>query len=284
MEIGVMVESFRAGLDGGLDAAAELGVAGVQIYACRRDADYCRINAADRAVMKRKIDDRGLALAATVSNMGGYGLEREDENPTRVDKIKAAIDLTLELGGRVVTDHIGVVPDDAAHPRYAVMARALEQIGRHAESAGASFAIETGPERPESLRRILDDVGMGRAVGVNFDPANLVMVFDADIPQAVDALGPYIVHTHAKDGRNLQPVDAEKLYHSFAAGGIEGFHFGEYIEELPLGEGGVGFESYLAALRKAGYDGYLTIEREVGDDPRKDIELAVTFLKELLSG
>ena len=283
MKIGVMAESFRAGLEGGLKAAAELGAQGVQIYARHGKTDLCNLNAAERSALKRRIGDAGLELAAVVGGMGGYGLERQEDNARHVDHLKGAMELALELGCKVLTDHIGVVPSEPSHPRHAVMAGALERIGRYAESVGASFAIETGPEPAEVLRGLLDDLGMQRSVGVNFDPANLVMVFGADVVQAVRALGPYIVHTHAKDGVNLQPVDAEVLYHAFAEGGIKGFHAGDYLREVPLGEGGVHFETYLDALSEAGYDGYLTIEREVGDNPRKDIEQAAAFLRELLA-
>jgi sugar phosphate isomerase/epimerase len=135
-----------------------------------------------------------------------------------------------------------------------------------------TFAIETGPEPARVLRGFLDEVAEPRGLGVNFDPANLVMVCREDIPAAVDLLGDAIVHTHAKDGLNLQPVDAEQLY----GGKLD---WGAYIREVPLGKGGVDWPGYLAALRRNGYDGYLTIEREVGEKPRRDIELAVGFLK-----
>ena len=87
----------------------------------------------------------------------------------------------------------------------------------------------------------------------------------ADDPVAgVHTLSKYIVHTHAKDG--IQ-VSADPLK----------------WEELPLGQGGVKWDDYLKALSAIGYDGFLTIEREVGDTPEVDIKLAVTFLKERLA-
>jgi sugar phosphate isomerase/epimerase len=196
---------------------------------------------------------------------------------------KKVMDLALELECSVVTTHIGVVPADKSHPRYAVMAEPCAQLAEYGKGVGATFAIETGPESSEVLRAFLDDINAGTGLGVNFDPANLIMVINEDIPQAVGNLAPYIVHTHAKDGRQLKPVDAEKLYESFAIGGIEGFNFGEFIMEDPLGQGHVPWDAYLDALKAAGFDGYLTIEREVGDNPRADIELAVNFLKDLLA-
>ena len=56
----------------------------------------------------------------------------------------------------------------------------------------------------------------------------------------------------------------------------------EYFTEVPLGEGKVNFPKYIAALKDIGYNGFLTIEREVGADPAKDIGMAVNFLKGLI--
>lgn len=281
MKIGVMVESFRRGLAGGLEAARRLGVSGVQLYAKTQEADLCELTGPQRAALARRIADAGLELPAIVACMGGFGLEKDQDNPQRIQAARKAIELAVDLGCPVVSDHIGVIPSDAGHPRYAAMAKACQTIAGYGESLGVRFAIETGPERPEVLRTFLDDLAMP-SLGVNFDPANLVMVFGANIVAAVESLGPYIFHTHAKDGLNLRAVDAERLYHAFAVGGIEGFHVGDYLKEVPLGQGGVHFETYLPALRKAGYDGYLTVEREVGERPEQDITQAVEFLNGLL--
>jgi len=282
MKVGVMVESFRAGLDGGLQAATEVRADGVQIYATHGEMLPANLDSRSRAALRRRIADMGLEIAALCGDFGGHGFQIADENPKRIDDSKRVMDLALDLGTEVITTHIGVVPADVSHPRYGVMARACEELGRYGESMRATFAIETGPEPAAVLRALLDDIGIPKGIGVNFDPANLVMVVNEDIPAAVDALGPYIVHTHAKDGVNLKPVDAEVLYGSFVHP-VEGYHSADYIREVPLGTGGVPFEAYLAALGKVGFDGYLTIEREVGADPRKDIEQAVKFLRNLLA-
>jgi sugar phosphate isomerase/epimerase len=77
----------------------------------------------------------------------------------------------------------------------------------------------------------------------------------------------------------LKKTDAEKIYNYFAEGGIEDLHLEEYFRETPLGEGSVDFDNYLKALDEIGFNGFLTIEREVGENPEKDIRLAVDFLK-----
>ena len=66
-------------------------------------------------------------------------------------------------------------------------------------------------------------------------------------------------------------TDPKIIYDSFAVGGIEGLNAADYFREVPVGEGQVDFPAYLAALREVGFDGYLTIEREAGDNPEADI-------------
>lgn len=282
-KIGVMVESFRKGLDGGLKAASELGADGVQIYATHGETHFEKLKGKSLSSLKTKLRDYKLDVSALCGDFGGHGFQIAEHNPKRIEDTKRVIGLALELGTKIVTTHIGVVPGEKSNPRYAVMARACEKAGAFAEKEGAVLAIETGPENAITLKGFLDDIGLNKGLGVNFDPANLVMVCRENIPQAVKTLASYIVHTHAKDGVNLKPVNAEQLYNSFADGGIEGFHASDYIKEVPLGKGGVGFESYLKALSEIGYRGYLTIEREVGEDPTADISLAVDFLKKRIA-
>jgi sugar phosphate isomerase/epimerase len=138
---------------------------------------------------------------------------------------------------------------------------------------GAYFAIETGPETSTVLKMFLDSL-KSKGVRVNLDPANLVMVTGDDPVQAVFNLKDYIVHTHAKDGIMLRRKNPEIIY-----GMIEdAIQSEEAFREVPLGEGSVDFHEYLKALDSIGYSGFLTIEREVGDNPEKDIRTAVEFL------
>ena len=101
------------------------------------------------------------------------------------------------------------------------------------------------------------------------------MVTGDDPAKAVYNLRDYIVHTHAKDGVQIFYRDPEIVY------GIkkDPLVTGSSFKEVPLGEGSVKWDEYLAALNDIGYKGFLTIEREVGDDPEKDIGNAVNFLK-----
>lgn len=185
--------------------------------------------------------------------------------------------MALTMDCRIVTTHIGVIPEDKSCETYRLMQDACRELGEYAEKNGAYFAIETGPEPSARLKRFLDSLGTD-GMAVNLDPANLVMVVGENPVGAVHNLKKYIVHTHAKDGIMLKQTDPKVIYDFFAEGGIGDLRLEEYFLETPLGQGKVDFKAYLAALDEIGYEGYLTIEREVGADPIKDIKEAVVFL------
>jgi sugar phosphate isomerase/epimerase len=88
------------------------------------------------------------------------------------------------------------------------------------------------------------------------------------------------VHTHAKDGRRYLTVDPEVLYGVRVIEDV--IQEGRAFEELPLGEGDVDFPGWIKALDDIGYHGFLTIEREVGENPEADIKRAVDYLSSLI--
>ena len=282
MKIGVIIESFRLPLEQSLDLAAEYGIDGVQIYA--RNQQLTARTPGELREFARQFSSRNLEVAAVCGDLGGHGFRSLSDNEARIAETFRIFEAMRELDCRVLTTHIGTVPRDTASAAYAEMAAALRRVGEFAEKLGLWLAVETGPETAAELAAFLRRVG-SPGIRVNFDPANLKMVHNADIVEAVDILGPDIVHTHAKDGIHYRDCDPERVYDAFARGGFEQLvaETGRLFAETPLGEGGVDFPRYLAALRKAGYDGYLTIEREVGADPAADIRQAVGFLQRQLS-
>ena len=274
-KIGVIIDSFRLGVDEGIRKAREVGADGIQIYATSGEMAPESLNPAQRRELLDKVTSQGLVISALVGDLGGHGFMFADDNAWRIEKSKRILELARELDTRVVTTHIGVVPADPTHPRYQVLQEACIELARFGDELGAYFAIETGPEPADVLRRFLDSLG-AKGVRVNLDPANFVMVTGDDPVRAVDLLAPYIVHTHAKDGIRLLVKDPEIIY-----GMIEdSIQAGEAFREVPLGQGQVHFPNYLKALDAIGYHDFLTIEREVGDNPEQDIRLAVSFLKE----
>ena len=277
--IGVMVESFRTDLRSAVEAAAKLGASGLQMYCSRGEYTPANLNSAKRREVLDLVKSYGLAFSAICGDLG-HGFGDAEANPALIEESKRIIDLALELETSIVTTHIGVVPSDPNHERYKIMQDACASLAAYADSTGARFAVETGPETSLVLKKFLDSLG-SKGVSVNLDPANLVMVTGDDPVEAVYNLRDYIVHTHAKDGIKLVDGNPEYIYRVVhpvpqEAEGIQ------YFSEVPLGTGGVPFPAYLAALQDIGYHGYLTIEREVGENPAADIATAVSFLRETM--
>ena len=274
--IGVILDSFKKSIPESLKLAQDMGAQGIQVYATYGELSPKNLTGAKRREFLDMVKDHGLVISALCGDLG-HGFGDPEKNPGLIEDSKRILDLAIELETNVVTTHIGVVPSDASHPRYRILQDACGELAAYADGLKAHFAIETGPETAATLKGFLDTLH-STGVAVNLDPANFVMVTGDDPVQAVYTLRDYIVHTHAKDGRRLHYVDPEVLY-----GMVESdmLNDASYIE-LPLGQGDVDFPSYLKALDDIGFTGFLTIEREVGDDPAADIALAVRFLQEQL--
>jgi L-ribulose-5-phosphate 3-epimerase len=278
VKIGVIVDSFRLPLREGIKKAKEIGADAIQMYAVSGDMAPENLTPKARKELLSYIRDNGLVISALCGDLGGHGFAIQADNPVKIERSKLILDLAKDMETDIVTTHIGVVPSSPTHERYEILLEACEQLGEYADQIGASFAIETGPERAIVLKEFLDRLHSG-GVKVNYDPANFVMVTGDDPIEGVYTLRDYIVHTHAKDGVMLKQSDPEVVYHFFAEGGIEDFRLEDYFKELPLGKGHVDFQRYLQALKEIGYTGFHTIEREVGENPAHDIREAVAFLK-----
>ena len=276
MKIGVLLESFHKPVGQALKMAGELGVDAVQVYATKGELSPENLIGQALSDFKKAVADSGLTISALCGDLGG-GFMDPAANPKKIEKSKAILDLAKELGTNIVTTHIGIVPADVNSERFQIMQEACYQLAEYANSLEAHFAVETGPETAVTLKRFLDTLG-SKGVAVNFDPANFVMVTGDDPVKGVFTLADYIVHTHAKDGIKLYDLDPEKIYNPAADVIITSPAFAE----MPLGQGKVDFSGWIGALRQIGYDGYLTIERETGENPTADIRAAVQFLKNQL--
>ena len=278
--IGVLLESFRTDRKTAIEKAAALGLNGIQMFATRGENSPENLSKNDRKELLDMVKSSGLCFSALCGDLG-EGFFRPERNPILIEKSKRIMELAKELETDVVTTHIGVVPEDKNHDRYKIMHEACHELAEYADSVGAHFAIETGPETSAVLKNFLDDLH-STGVAVNLDPANLVMVTGDDPVQAVYNLKDYIVHTHAKDGVQLRKENPEILYGVLPKSNTDieaEIQKGAAFKEVPLGTGNVPFENYLKALEDIGYKGFLTIEREVGENPAADIETARDFLR-----
>ena len=278
--IGVMVESFNKEFKDAIETAAQLGAKGLQMYCTNGEHAPEKMNSRKIKEVMDIVKSNGLIFSAICGDLG-QGFGDPEKNKLNVEKSKRIMELAKEFDCNIVTTHIGVVPSDKNHDRYKIMQEACKELADFADSLNAHFAIETGPETSAVLKEFLDSLG-SKGVAVNLDPANLAMVTGDDPVGAVYNLKDYIVHTHAKDGVKLKESNPEFIYHvvhpipeEYANGG--------YFEEVPLGTGSVPFEKYLAALEDIGYKGFLTIERECGDNPTADIKTAVEYLNNIMN-
>ncbi len=284
MKIGIIADSLKKPLFEALEQAKELGADGVQLYAKGDNWDLLSFSDDELLALREECRKLHLEVSAVCGDLGGHAFQEKEPDSERAKTTRRIMDIARFLGSKVVTCHIGTVPEDPNHERFQIMKEALTGIVRYGESIGVTLAVETGPETAKTLKRFIDAVA-SRGLGVNLDPANLKMVLDEDIVAAVRILAPHIVHTHAKDGIHYRKCDPFRVYNAFAEGGFAALvaETGELFAEVPLGDGQVPWNEYLAELKAIPYDGYLTIEREVGANPAEDIAKAVAFLKSKLN-
>ena len=192
------------------------------------------------------------------------GLVPPEYRFARVEEIKKTSDFAVKLGVNQVCTHAGFIPESPSDPLYPGVLAALKHVVSHCKQNGQKFMFETGQETPVTLRRVIEDLGRD-GVGINFDPANLLMYGKANPLDALDIIGEFILDVHAKDGE--YPVNGREL-------GVE----------KPLGQGRVNFPALFAKLKELGYNGPVTIEREIsGEQQKKDILMAAETLRKLMA-
>jgi sugar phosphate isomerase/epimerase len=176
------------------------------------------------------------------------------------DLVVEAIGLTADMGVDFLSFHFGFI----GQPGSASWNKLLERTRILAEKAAkrkVMLLMETGQETAEELKSFIEQLGYP-AIGVNFDPANMILYDNDDPIKAVEVLAPWIKHVHIKDG--VRPSSLSEL-----------------TGEVPWGTGDVDTVAFLGKLEEIGYNGALAIEREAGsqrvDDIRSAIEQLVAY-------
>lgn len=182
----------------------------------------------------------------------------------RMQNLMNGADFAKLIGVTDVVSHMGFIPEVPSDPNYTGVVIALQEIGAHLAKNEQNLLFETGQETPVTLLRLFEDVGTGNLF-VNLDPANLIMYGKANPVDALDVFGSYVRGVHAKDG--TYPTDGRNLG-----------------PEVKVGTGKVDFPVLLARLRALGYDGSLTIEREIsGEQQIVDIRDTKEYLEAILA-
>lgn len=193
------------------------------------------------------------------------GLIPSDWRAKRVEDILQGAKFARELGVTDIITHVGYLPDNPFHPDRLAVVQALRYICKELKAHGQYFLFETGEELPLSLVHLMNDVGMDN-MGVNFDPANLIMNGRGSCPvTTLEFLLPYVRGFHAKDAKKLVAPTCTK-------------------QEVPVGKGDVKFPELIAMLRNNGYQGYITIEHEkyVSATREQEIQETKDYLNKLI--
>jgi sugar phosphate isomerase/epimerase len=271
--IGVFA-SIDAGLGVQLDVARELNVPTIQLHApgpsTRTDSHAAKF--LDR------LRQLGIELTAVFGGFDGesyadilttqqtVGLVPVETRAARTVEMKAIADFAHRLNCPVVALHLGFVPHAAVgDPFYDGIIEVTRELCDHCRALGQNLHLETGQESADGLLQFLADVQRDNLF-VNFDPANMILYGTGEPIEALRKIGRYVRSVHCKDALwSDQPGKT-------------------WGQEVPLGQGSVNIEAYLRTLQEIGYEGPLTIEREIPQEPdrqKTEIGGAVQLLERL---
>ncbi len=265
--------SIDAGLGVKLEVARELGVPTLHLHAPTAQ------NRTEKAAQDflRKLDEYGMRVTAVFGGFEGesyadiptvvktVGLTPEDTRASRLAEMKEISDFARHLGVPVVALHLGFISEDRESASYKSVVETTQDLCDYCANNNQSLHLETGQETAEGLLHFLGDVARDNLF-VNFDPANMILYGTAEPIPALEQVGKFVRSVHCKDGRWSQNPGKD------------------WGEEVSLGEGDVDFAAFLTTLKKIGYTGPLTIEREIPQEPerqRAEIGSAVSLLERL---
>lgn len=191
------------------------------------------------------------------------GIVPPEYREMRVEELKRGADFAKKIGVVDVITHAGFLPECPTDPTYPEILETIRDLAQYMKDQGQYFLFETGQETPTTLLRFIENIGTGN-LGINLDSANLILYGKANPVDALDVIGKYVRGIHAKDG--FYPTNGMSLGH-----------------EVKVGEGKVNFPVFIKKLKECGYDGALTIEREIsGDQQTKDIVETRDYLATLI--
>lgn len=194
------------------------------------------------------------------------GLVPPEYRQMRIQQLCDGADFALKLGVKDVVTHMGFIPENPNDPNFNSFCVAVREVAKHLKKNGQNLLFESGQETPVTMLRCFEKVGTDN-LGVNLDTANLILYGKANPVDALDVFGPYVRSLHAKDGR--YPTNGHDL-------GVE----------TRLGEGKVDFRALFRKLHELGFDGYVTIEREIDEgspEQVRDILESREFLQNIIN-
>jgi L-ribulose-5-phosphate 3-epimerase len=175
--------------------------------------------------------------------------------------IQATAALAQQMGLKLVTFHAGFVPHDERDPSLPMLLWRLNEVAEMFQRAGITLGFETGQETAPALLRVLAQIKPAN-VGVNFDPANMLLYDKGNPVEALRALARWVRQVHIKDATRTKSP-------------------GTWGEEVAAGTGEVDWPRFFVALQELNFRGHLVIEREAGNQRVSDIKLARELIARL---
>lgn len=188
----------------------------------------------------------------TIKVTGGIAPDATWEQNRKNFQATAA--LARQLGLKLVTVHAGFLPHEEKDPTFAKMLGRLAETADIFMAANIALGLETGQETAPVLVQLLQKLRRPN-VGVNFDPANMILYDKGNPIDALRALGPWIRQVHIKDARRTTVP-------------------GTWGEEVVVGTGEVDWPAFFASLKGLNFTGDFVIEREAGNQRVADIRAA----------
>jgi len=185
------------------------------------------------------------------------GLVPRKYRQQRISTLKKGAEFAEKIHTKAVITHCGFIPENITDPEYDGVVSAISDVAEYCKSLGLEFWFETGQETPVVLLRTIERVGMDN-LGINLDPANLIMYGKGNPIDALDVFGKYVRNVHVKDG--MYPTDGDQLG-----------------REVQVGQGQVRFPQFIERLKEIGFDGELVIEREIKEGQRKNRDITETI-------
>lgn len=153
------------------------------------------------------------------------------------------------------------------------MAPRIRKVTEYAAEKGIKTCSENhgfifqAPERVEALILAVDNENYGWLCDIgNF------LCADAEPTKSVAIAAPYTIHVHAKDFLFKKGEKPEGFFETTGCNGLRG---------TVLGHGIVPVKQCLNVLKKAGYDGWVSLEFEGMEDNKEALKIGYNYLKQL---
>jgi sugar phosphate isomerase/epimerase len=255
--IGVFA-SIDAGLGVKLEVVHELGIPTIHLHAPHKSTRTPE----NAEKFLARLKELGIRISVVFGGFEGesyadiptvkrtIGLVPPESRAERTQEMKEIADFARLLEVDVVALHLGFIPEDSSDPLYQEVVAVTREVCDHCKANDQRLHLETGQESADGLLRFIEEVERDNLF-INFDPANMILYGSGEPIEALRKVGHLVRSVHCKDAK-------------WAARPGE-----EWGAEVPLGEGDVGMDNFVSTLAELGYDGPLTIEREIPEEPAR---------------